>query len=72
MPNNQVLGQAEGGCLRRGVERKRSGGPGRGHDRFHREAGREYPAHHHRPGVASARSFLSGKRRAFPMEVREK
>ena len=61
-----------GGCLRRGVERKRSGGPGGGHDRFHREAGREYPAHHHRPGVASAHSFPSGTRRAFPMEVREK
>ena len=72
MLNNQVLGQAEGGCLLRGVERKRSGGPGGGHDRFHREAGREYPANHHRPGVASARSFPSGKRRAFPMEVREK
>ena len=61
-----------GGCLRRGVERKRSGGPGGSHDRFHREAGREYPAHHHRPGVASAHSFPSGTRRAFPMEVREK
>ena len=61
-----------GGCLRRGVERKRSGGPGGGHDRFHREAVREYPAHHHRLGVASARSFPSRTRRAFPMEVREK